>query len=1064
MSGVRGWWVAWAVLAIVAVFAMPALAGPGSASAHTSIAAPPPIVQKHGVLPAQNLMGFFLEAGGQRDNGEVLFSSADGQVGFGRSAIFLKLVESPSSISRADKGLVMGPTPLPGGALPAEPEVTSESPAEPPTARGALVRLSFEGANRVLPVGRGESSVRANFLVGNDPAQWRVGLRGFQEVLYPDLYDGIDLVYRTTEQGVKYEFLVRPGADPSRISIEYSGTGEVMIDASGGVVAPTAVGDLRDTAPIAYQGAKEVSCPFELRGAYSVGFRCKGQDASRSLVVDPLVYSTFMTQSADTFAGNAIAVDAAGSAYVTGSVFFSDFPVTPGAFDTTYNGREDVLVAKLNPAGTALEYATYLGGQDRDVASSIAIDAAGNAYVAGHTLSWDFPVTVGAIDTTSNGRLDAFVAKLNPAGSALVYATYLGGSDDDGYCIEGFGCRGTFFGPALIFPANSIAVDTSGVAYVAGTTKSRDFPVTPGAFDTSVEACFFSCDRNAYVTKISPAGSDLVYSTYLGGTKNDQAFSLAIDAAGNAYVAGHTASTDFPVTPGAFDTSYDWSDTFVAKLNPTGSNLVFATYIGGTGSDGEFDFSPAVAVDAAGSAYVSGSTGSIDFPVTPGAFDTSFNGRWDSFVAKLNPAGSGLVYATYLGGSRTDNAFSIAVDAAGDAYITGRTDSTDFPVTPSDAHFDTSYNDGWDAYVVKIDREGGGLVYGTYLGGIGNEAGRTLALDAAGDVYVTGDTVRWLIIDGRLDFPLTPGAFDTEPCDCWGSFVAKLRDAPIPNSPPTASIDSIAGPTPVFQPGQLLTFAGSYTDADLLDTEIATWDFGDGDTASQEAGGHGAATFRIRHPLPSAFGTITVTLAVADGHGGIGTATATIEVPSPAPEIDSIFSPTSLFLLPGQVLTFRGGVTVGGAPIVFADVTTVRWDFGDGSTAITTLGAYEPASFTATHTYATAGAFSVTLTLAGSHTGRGMATATVEIITPAQAARILAAYIVENVLGKEANGLAHPLTEAAQSLEKGNIGAARNQIGAFLNQVEALQRNGRLDWATADFLMLHAEAVRDALG
>jgi hypothetical protein len=235
-------------------------------------------------------------------------------------------------------------------------------------------------------------------------------------------------------------------------------------------------------------------------------------------------------------------------------------------------------------------------------------------------------------------------------------------------------------------------VDGAGNAYVTGFTFSADFPTTPGAFDTTFNPGTF----DAFVTKLNPAGSALVYSTYLGGASTDQGFGIAVDAAGNAYVTGWTVSADFPTTPGAFDTTAAGADAFVTKLNPAGSALVYSTYLGGASTDQGFG----IAVDGAGNAYVTGLTVSADFPTTPGAFDTTFNGGGDAFMTKLNPAGSALVYSTYLGGASNDQGSGIAVDGAGNAYVTGSTFSADFPTTPG--AFDTTFNGSIDAFVTKF--------------------------------------------------------------------------------------------------------------------------------------------------------------------------------------------------------------------------------------------------------------------------------------------------------------------------------------------------------------------------
>jgi hypothetical protein len=371
-----------------------------------------------------------------------------------------------------------------------------------------------------------------------------------------------------------------------------------------------------------------------------------------------------------------------------------------------------------------LIYSTYLGGSSADYGEGIAVDNSGNAYLIGYTSSTNFPI-MNALQPAYDGNQDAFVTKLNPNGSAFVYSTYLGGSGTD----YGYG----------------VAVDSMGNAFVTGSTFSTDFPVTPGVFQI---ACDGGCESgpDVFVTKISPSGSALVYSTYLGGSGADNGFGIAVDNVGNAYVTGATGSTDFPVTPGAFQTAYaggKGDDAFVTKINPTASALVYSSYLGGN----RYDSGSGIAVDGSGSAYVTGKTGSANFPVTPGAFQTVCNdgnecaNYDDAFVSKFSSTGSALVYSTYLGGGRSDVGTGIAVDGSGNAYVTGLTHSTDFPVTPGAFQtVCTGCGGNPDAYVSKLNPTGSGLVYSTYLGGSGQDAGSAITVDSAGNVFVAGTT------------------------------------------------------------------------------------------------------------------------------------------------------------------------------------------------------------------------------------------------------------------------------------------------------------------------------------
>jgi hypothetical protein len=492
---------------------------------------------------------------------------------------------------------------------------------------------------------------------------------------------------------------------------------------------------------------QEVAGRYVMKGKRQVGFRVAAYDPSRPLIIDPvLVYSTYLGGSGMEV-GRDIAVDGAGTAYVTGETYFGDFPTTAGAVQTTYAGEFDAFVTKLDATGSGLVYSTYLGGSDSDFAVRIAVDGAGSAYVTGFTRSTDFPTTAGTAQTTHAGEFDAFVSKLDSTGSGLVYSTYLGGSDTD----VGFG----------------VAVDGAGSAYVMGYTASTDFPTITGAAQiTSAGGSF-----DAFVSKLDSTGSGLVYSTYLGGSDTDVGRGIAVDGAGSAYVAGYTASTNFPTTAEAAQTTHGGVfDAFVTKLDATGSALVYSTFLGGNGSDGGLD----MALDDVGSAYVTGETHFGDFPTTAGAVQTTRAGEFDAFVTKLDATGSGLVYSTYLGGSDTDVGRGIAVDGVGSAYVAGYTRSTDFPTTAEAVQ--TTHGGGvYDAFVTKLDATGSGLVYSTYLGGSDYDAGEGIAV-GTGSAYLTGDT-------NSTNFPTTARATQTTYAGSGDAFVAKLEFVvPLPTS------------------------------------------------------------------------------------------------------------------------------------------------------------------------------------------------------------------------------------------------------------------------------------------
>ena len=663
--------------------------------------------------------------------------------------------------------------------------------------RGLALALRFVGSNpRTVLDAEQRAPGEINYIRGNDPAGWQTQLPRYGQIVYRELWKGIDLRLRERAGALKYEFSVRPGARPTDIRLAYAGASRLTLDDSGALRIETEMGALRDAPPVSYQMIDGARVAVESRyvldmphggrnAAHRYGFAVAGYRPDHELIIDPgLEYSTFLGGSSDDI-GAGIRVDANGNAYVVGTTQSPDFPTTVGAFRRTgaASNFSDVFVTKLNPSGTALVYSTFVGGSNFDWGRAIAIDAAGNAYVTGQTKSSNFPTTGGAFDRTFNvdtcprcgiDQYDAFAFKLNAAGSGLVYSTFLGGFDlDDGLAI---------------------AVDGSGNAYVAGETGSLNFPTTAGAFDTTRNANF-----DTFVTKLNATGSALVYSTYLGGSGVEFPSHVAVDAARNIYITGSTSSADFPTTPGAFDTTANGGfDVFVTKLNSTGSALIFSTYLGGSG----FDSGGGLAIDSAGNIYVSGGAGSVDFPTTPGAFDTLPDGS-DAFITKLNPSGSALIYSTVLGGAASDGANAVALDASGNAWVTGVTSSADFPIIVGAV--DSSFNGTSDVFISQLSADGSTLLYSTYLGGSNTDVGNDLAVDAGGGVYVTGHTI-------SIDFPVTVGAFDTllsgDQSIFWGdAFVAKLGAVSTPIAPPAVpSAPVLAAPVNGDNPPQPITF------------------------------------------------------------------------------------------------------------------------------------------------------------------------------------------------------------------------------------------------------------------
>jgi predicted MPP superfamily phosphohydrolase len=605
------------------------------------------------------------------------------------------------------------------------------------------IRISFPGANpnaRLEPFGRLDTVV--SYFIGNDPAKWRVAVPVWAGVRYVNLYPGVDLEFRGEAGRVVPRLVAHPGANLSVVRLRVEGADAVALTpgGGGGLLLRTAVGEFilplfqvegGTAEPALVQ--KVDGLAFEVSHPFTAGN--KAVSAPSSMVYPQqavsLLYSGFLGGS-DWDGGHGIAVDSSGNAYVTGGTWSSDFPAVVGPY-TSFNGGADAFVAKVNPSGTALVYAGFLGGSGYDAGVGIAVDSSGNAYVTGGTDSSDFPAVVGP-NLSYNGYGDAFVAKVNPAGTALVYAGFLGGSGSDG--------------------GEGIAVDSSGNAYVTGYTCSSDFPAVVGPYTN------YRGGGDAFVAKVNPSGTALVYSGFLGGLGADVGEGIAVDSSGNAYVTGGTWSSDFPAVVGPYTSYRGGGDAFVAKVNPSGTALVYAGFLGGSYSDAGHG----IAVDSSGNAYVTGGTGSSDFPAVVGP-DLSFNGGGgDAFVAKVNPAGTALVYSGFLGGSGGDGGYGIAVDSSGNAYVTGYTYSSDFPAVVGPY---TSYNGGdWDAFVAKVNPSGTALVYSGFLGGLGADVGEGIAVDSSGNAYVTGWT-------SSSDFPAVVGPYTSYNGIC-DAFVVKL--------------------------------------------------------------------------------------------------------------------------------------------------------------------------------------------------------------------------------------------------------------------------------------------------
>jgi len=604
-----------------------------------------------------------------------------------------------------------------------------------PVVHGAVVRTRFVGANPNATVsGIDELPGISNYFIGKDASKWRTHVHSYAKVVYAGIYPGVDLIYYGNQQQLEYDFVLAPGADPNTIQIDFDGVEQLTVDSDGNLVLDTATGKVTQRKPQVYQTANGK------RQAIVGGYRVNGKRASFALAsydktkpvtIDPvLVYSTYLGSSGYDRAGG-VAVDSTGNAYLVGTTFSTDFPVMSGISQSPSEPTQLAFVSKLNSAGSALVYSTYFGGTtnyygSNEIASgnAISIDDSGNAYITGATNADDFPITPLAYQSTPFTYPTTFVSKIGSDGASLVYSTYLTGTE--GNCCYGAGTTES---------GNAIKVDSAGNAYVTGVTSTPSFVTTPGAYIGADErsSLFFGLPIG-FVVKFNSAGSQVIYSTLLGGSTYDWPLGIDIDGNGNAYVVGHTGSSDYPVTTGAYQSTQ--GPSFAAKLNDSGSGLLYSTYLPG-------DYANGVAVDSAGNAYVA-------------ATDQ---------VVKLNPSGSALVYSINVGGN------AIAVDGDGNAYVVG---DGAVPTTP-DAFQTSAGTSDESAHLAVINTAGSAISYATRIGGSinrnANDFGSGIALDPNLGIYIVGST-------HARDFPVTVGA--VQPVlrsDDANAFIAKFQQS-----------------------------------------------------------------------------------------------------------------------------------------------------------------------------------------------------------------------------------------------------------------------------------------------
>ncbi len=854
--------------------------------------------------------------------------------------------------------------------------------------RDATLTLGLVGANpQPSMAGAGRLAGTVNYLIGNDPTRWHTDIATYQGVTEHEVYPGVDLVWRGSGHNLEYDFVVAPGASPARIALAFTGAsvrmgpgGELMATLPGGAT-------MRQGAPALYQDVagkrRKVAGGFRVAGG-SVGFWTGRYDRSTPLVIDPLVYSTFLGGSGVT-EGTSVVVDAAGSAYVTGRTRAPDF-LPDSSLQPFAGTAEDAFVLKVNAAGTAVIYATYLGGNASalpQAGGSIGVDASGNAHVFGLTSAQDFPTFHAAQPAYGGGAADAFVSVLNAAGTGLLWSTYLGGSGTENVA-----------GP---YPAE-LALDASGNTYVAGSTRSSDFPTLHPLFPANQGGA------DAYVTEYSPTGA-LLWSTTLGGFGDDTAVGVALDASGNVYVGGNTGSfnpgpgqTAFPTTSGSFDpappTSQPAQDplAFVTKFSPGGADLVWSTFLPATSQNNS---AFAFAVSSGGAAVIGGSTQATDLPqVHPLACCTA-SGGIQGWVTELSADGSAAAFSSYLS-TGTSGAYGLAFDAGGHLFVSGESGSatTSFPALDPLKTCATN-----DLFAMKIDPTTGTLLYATCVGPLGDPQ-NAVAVDAAGNAYLTGDT-------NSSSFPLVHPIQST--ITTLSAFLAKMSDLSVTATSADVAVSQVATPSPAGA-GKPLTYSVTASNAgpdpargaaitDVLSPALLFR------SATSTAGPCGESVGIVTCPLGTlaAGSAATATVVATPSVNGTVTATATASSadPDPNPANNSVTTTTQVTgttaadlsvtqgsspsqPTQGLPLTYNLSMADGGPATAAAVVLTDRLPAGvTFVSAVASQGTCAQASGTVTCSIGDLAALgSATATVVVTATSSGPLTATATVTSP----------------------------------------------------------------------------------
>ncbi|HEY6766006.1 MAG TPA: choice-of-anchor D domain-containing protein [Candidatus Sulfotelmatobacter sp.] len=850
------------------------------------------------------------------------------------------------------------------------------------------LQFSLVGASQnPAVVGEDPLPGKVNYFIGNNPATWRKNVPTYSRVRYTNVYPGIDLIYYGNHQELEYDFAVSPGSDPGQIQFAVKGANQMHLDAKGNLILTTANGDLHFQAPQVYQQSGAVRIPvsgaYQLTDASHVRFQVFNYDASKPLVIDPvLLYSTYLGGSGND-QPSGIAVDGSGNLYIAGTTDSADFPLA--TIGSLAPNSPHVFVAKLDASGSNLLYVDYIGGNNQDYGFALALDSANEVYVTGSTASSDFPL-VNPYQAVYPGSFNAFVTKLSSDGSSLLYSTYLGGNGSD-------------------HPA-TIAIDGAGDMLVAGNTTSTNFPVA-NAYQATASANGGGLFGNyGFITKFSPDGASLVYSTYLAGNSNvplncggtpcwPEPYTvingLALDGAGDAFVGGATNTYNFPTTPAAYlgtdTTSSNGTVGFIGKLDGSG-NLSYSTYF--YESSGTLTNISAIAVDSLGSAYVTGAALSDGtFPLTstsicdPGVYGWACS---YGFITKLDPTGSSLMYSTFLGPNNFAAPVAIALDAHDDAYVVASSSSNTFGLVNGIE----SYTSGDDAVMVEIDPLGTSQLFATFLGGMGDETPSALALDSTGNMYVVGTT-------DSTDLPVDAGAFQTLMGGNVDAFLMKV-------SPASASSVSLTATSVAYATTTLGTTSQAQTvvlrnmgSAQLSIASImTTGDFAETDNCGTSVPAAGSCSFSITFS-PTAPGSRTGSIVIQDDAIG---SPSTIVLTGDAYGSAVVLSPPSLTFAAQQVAVTSASQTLtltnsGNAALNISGIQATG-DFAETNDCSSTLAASSSCTISVTFTPTAAGTRAGTLTINDDALGNpqtvplaGIGTATpiaIAVVTPASLA------------------------------------------------------------------------------